>query len=161
MTNKDLHYLLKLILLYFFFQVTPIASGQDKKWWTDFNNPKLSDTTRLRTIHNTASDLSATNPDSALLLANYEFEFAKKVKNNIYAGRAKILFCNIYIGTDNNSKAIENGNEALKYLEQTNEKKTDLTNLKPSALKSGDTIAITSPAGAVWDDAQIEKFVSI
>ena len=68
MTNKDLHYLLKLILLYFFFQVTPIASGQDKKWWTDFNNPKLSDTTRLRTIHNTASDLSATNPDSALLL---------------------------------------------------------------------------------------------
>lgn len=44
---------------------------------------------------------------------------------------------------------------------QTNEKKRDLTILKPSALKLGDTIAITSPAGAVWDDMQIEKFVSI
>ncbi|MGZ4033455.1 MAG: S66 peptidase family protein [Bacteroidia bacterium] len=33
--------------------------------------------------------------------------------------------------------------------------------IKPPALKPGDTIAITSPAGAVWDDAQIEKFTSI
>ena len=33
--------------------------------------------------------------------------------------------------------------------------------LKPSALKPGDTIAISSPAGAVWDEAQIEKFKGI
>jgi muramoyltetrapeptide carboxypeptidase len=33
--------------------------------------------------------------------------------------------------------------------------------IKPKALKSGDTIAISSPAGAVWDDLQTEKFVSI
>ena len=33
--------------------------------------------------------------------------------------------------------------------------------LKPSALKPGDTIAISSPAGAVWDDVQIEKFSDI
>ncbi len=33
--------------------------------------------------------------------------------------------------------------------------------LKAKRLKSGDTIAITSPAGAVWDDAQIEKFSGI
>ncbi|HWY38792.1 MAG TPA: LD-carboxypeptidase [Bacteroidia bacterium] len=33
--------------------------------------------------------------------------------------------------------------------------------LKPQALKSGDTIAISSPAGAVWDDAQMEKFTGI
>lgn len=33
--------------------------------------------------------------------------------------------------------------------------------LKPKALKSGDTIAITSPAGAVWDTAQIETFSTI
>jgi hypothetical protein len=33
--------------------------------------------------------------------------------------------------------------------------------IKPKALKSGDTIAITSPAGAVWDDAQVEKFKGI
>lgn len=33
--------------------------------------------------------------------------------------------------------------------------------LKPAALKQGDTIAISSPAGAVWDDSQIEKFISI
>ena len=33
--------------------------------------------------------------------------------------------------------------------------------LKPAALKAGDTIAISSPAGAVWDDSQVEKFVSI
>jgi muramoyltetrapeptide carboxypeptidase len=42
-----------------------------------------------------------------------------------------------------------------------NETKTDLITLKPAALKPGDTIAITSPAGAVWDDTQVEKFVSI
>src|ERR1700741_2312118 len=33
--------------------------------------------------------------------------------------------------------------------------------IKPKALKPGDTIAITSPAGAVWDDAQVEKFKGI
>jgi muramoyltetrapeptide carboxypeptidase len=33
--------------------------------------------------------------------------------------------------------------------------------IKPKALKTGDTIAITSPAGAVWDDAQVEKFKGI
>lgn len=33
--------------------------------------------------------------------------------------------------------------------------------LKAPRLKTGDTIAITSPAGAVWDEAQIEKFTGI
>lgn len=33
--------------------------------------------------------------------------------------------------------------------------------LKPKALKPGDTIAISSPAGAVWDEAQVEKFSGI
>lgn len=33
--------------------------------------------------------------------------------------------------------------------------------IKPKALKEGDTIAITSPAGAIWDPLQIEKFASI
>ncbi|HXB39823.1 MAG TPA: LD-carboxypeptidase [Bacteroidia bacterium] len=33
--------------------------------------------------------------------------------------------------------------------------------IKPKALKPGDTIAICSPAGAVWDDAQVQKFISI
>lgn len=33
--------------------------------------------------------------------------------------------------------------------------------LKPTALKRGDTVAITSPAGAVWDEVQIVKFVGI
>lgn len=35
------------------------------------------------------------------------------------------------------------------------------TSLKPQALKPGDTVAITSPAGAVWDAAQVEGFVAI
>jgi len=33
--------------------------------------------------------------------------------------------------------------------------------IKPAALKAGDTIAITSPAGAVWDTAQVETFSTI
>ena len=33
--------------------------------------------------------------------------------------------------------------------------------IKPPALKIGDTIAITSPAGAVWDQAQVETFSTI
>jgi muramoyltetrapeptide carboxypeptidase len=33
--------------------------------------------------------------------------------------------------------------------------------IKPPALKYGDTIAITSPAGAVWDSKQVELFCSI
>ena len=33
--------------------------------------------------------------------------------------------------------------------------------LKPPALRAGDTIAITSPAGAVWDTAQVETFTNI
>lgn len=39
--------------------------------------------------------------------------------------------------------------------------KSSLATLKPPALNVGDVIAISSPAGAVWDDAQIDKFVSI
>lgn len=33
--------------------------------------------------------------------------------------------------------------------------------IKPAALKPGDTVAITSPAGAVWDVTQIETFSAI
>ena len=33
--------------------------------------------------------------------------------------------------------------------------------IKPQALKAGDTVAITSPAGAVWDDLQVETFATI
>jgi muramoyltetrapeptide carboxypeptidase len=33
--------------------------------------------------------------------------------------------------------------------------------IKPLALKSGDTVAISSPAGAVWDENQIEVFGNI
>ncbi|MDP2385928.1 MAG: LD-carboxypeptidase [Bacteroidota bacterium] len=33
--------------------------------------------------------------------------------------------------------------------------------LKPQRLKSGDTVAISSPAGAVWDDKQINTFAGI
>ena len=33
--------------------------------------------------------------------------------------------------------------------------------IKPPALKAGDTVAITSPAGAVWDDTQVETFTTI
>jgi muramoyltetrapeptide carboxypeptidase len=38
---------------------------------------------------------------------------------------------------------------------------TQPTKIKPPALKSGDTVAITSPAGAVWDADQIETFTNI
>ncbi|MGZ3862691.1 MAG: S66 peptidase family protein [Bacteroidia bacterium] len=33
--------------------------------------------------------------------------------------------------------------------------------IKPKALKQGNTIAITSPAGAVWDETQVQKFTGI
>ncbi len=33
--------------------------------------------------------------------------------------------------------------------------------IKPRALKAGDTVAITSPAGAVWDETQVETFTGI
>lgn len=36
-----------------------------------------------------------------------------------------------------------------------------LPTLKPKRLKAGDTVAITSPAGAVWDDKQVETFTNI
>ncbi len=33
--------------------------------------------------------------------------------------------------------------------------------IKPPALKPGDTVAIASPAGAVWDEKQVQVFISI
>lgn len=33
--------------------------------------------------------------------------------------------------------------------------------IKPPAIKAGDTVAITSPAGAIWDDKQVETFTTI
>lgn len=38
---------------------------------------------------------------------------------------------------------------------------TNKDKIKPPALKAGDTVAITSPAGAVWDENQIEIFTKI
>ncbi len=38
---------------------------------------------------------------------------------------------------------------------------TEVGKLKPPALKAGDTVAITSPAGAVWDENQVETFTAI
>jgi muramoyltetrapeptide carboxypeptidase len=37
----------------------------------------------------------------------------------------------------------------------------DVKKIRPAALKAGDTVAITSPAGAVWDDKQVEIFGTI
>lgn len=45
---------------------------------------------------------------------------------------------------------------ALAHLPQENN-----TKIKPQALKAGDTVAISSPAGAVWDENQIETFSAI
>lgn len=54
---------------------------------------------------------------------------------------------------------------SLALLNQSFKPLTELVNpipkLKANRLKAGDTIAITSPAGAVWDDAQVEKFSNI
>lgn len=44
------------------------------------------------------------------------------------------------------------------FAQSANESKTKI---KPMALKSGDTVAISSPAGAVWDETQIETFTAI
>lgn len=38
---------------------------------------------------------------------------------------------------------------------------SDKPKIKPKALQPGDTVAISSPAGAVWDEAQIETFTNI
>lgn len=38
---------------------------------------------------------------------------------------------------------------------------SDKPKIKPNALKAGDTVVISSPAGAVWDEAQIETFTNI
>ncbi len=38
---------------------------------------------------------------------------------------------------------------------------SEKSKIKPPALKAGDTVAITSPAGAVWDENQIEIFTNI
>jgi muramoyltetrapeptide carboxypeptidase len=37
----------------------------------------------------------------------------------------------------------------------------EVKRIKPKALKPGDTIAVTSPAGAVWDENQVEVFCGI
>lgn len=37
----------------------------------------------------------------------------------------------------------------------------EVSKIKPPALKAGDTVAITSPAGAVWDENQVETFTNI
>jgi muramoyltetrapeptide carboxypeptidase len=54
---------------------------------------------------------------------------------------------------------------SLAFLNQSFTPLSELTNpiskLKAKRLKASDTIAITSPAGAVWDDAQVEKFTGI
>ncbi len=38
---------------------------------------------------------------------------------------------------------------------------TPTPKIKAKRLKAGDTIAITSPAGAVWDESQVEKFTGV
>ncbi|MFI5149259.1 MAG: LD-carboxypeptidase [Bacteroidia bacterium] len=46
-------------------------------------------------------------------------------------------------------------------LTQEEKKGKSLSLIRPPALKTGDTIAITSPAGAVWDSHQVDVFVAI
>jgi tetratricopeptide (TPR) repeat protein/serine phosphatase RsbU (regulator of sigma subunit) len=121
MMNKKIHFFFILYLQALFLSNT--MNAQKNGWQKDFNDAKLNDTTRLKAIHAAASDLTGTNPDSALLMANLEFAFARKAKNNVYAGRAKVLMAVVYINTNDYSKAIEAGLEGIKYLEQTNEKK--------------------------------------
>lgn len=42
-----------------------------------------------------------------------------------------------------------------------NLKEVEPVKIKPPALQAGDTVAITSPAGAVWDEKQVETFTTI
>ena len=47
-------------------------------------------------------------------------------------------------------------------LSQNSDSETEPTTIiKPQRLKAGDTVAITSPAGAVWDDTSITSFTKI
>lgn len=47
---------------------------------------------------------------------------------------------------------------ALPKIEEQNEV---MTGLKPTRLKRGDTVAISSPAGAIWDDKLVPEFTAI
>jgi tetratricopeptide (TPR) repeat protein len=120
---KELRLLYVFIL--FFLRLVSYSQNNDSLW-NIYNNKSLSDTNRIKAIHSIAWSYTNNNPDTAILLANFELELA----NSIPSKKGKMLSAGAYntMGVafelkGNYPKSLECFLKALKVCEETGNKK--------------------------------------
>lgn len=115
----------KLYSLVLFFHLAFGAFAQvnaDSLWqlWTD---PAQADTVRLKAIQTLAWSLMYSNPDSTALLARKELEFAQKVGNRKWEGKAYNALGGTYHVKGNYPKALNEYQKALHALQESGDLK--------------------------------------
>jgi serine phosphatase RsbU (regulator of sigma subunit) len=100
--------------LFLNFMMVNILFSQNKELdslWRIFNSTSQTDTNRLNAINQLAFKYRINQKtDSAILLANLEFEMAKKYtpdKNNIWLGKALFILGNTYLEKNDYTKGLE------------------------------------------------------
>lgn len=107
----------------FYFYVTNLIAQRDslKSAWM---NAALNDTSRLNALSELIGKYYISqNPDSAILLANKQREFAKQIGSNKYQAEALMNIGYVYTDQGDHEKALEYYQSALIYREKVGDKK--------------------------------------
>ncbi|HRI59282.1 MAG TPA: tetratricopeptide repeat protein, partial [Saprospiraceae bacterium] len=114
----------KLLLLFWFGMMAIALSAQINadSFFRVWNNTALSDTVRLRAIHTLGVFISKQNPDSARTLATQELEFAQKIQNKQWQGKALNMIGRTWRLQTDFAKAIYYYEQSIPLLEQAGDR---------------------------------------
>ena len=115
----------RLYSLVLFFQLAfgTFAQVNADSLWQLWSDPTQADTVRLKAIQALAWSLMYSNPDSTALLAQKELEYAKKVGNRKWEGKAYNALGGTYHVKGNYPKALNEYQKALNALQESGDLK--------------------------------------
>jgi len=124
MKNKLSFSILVIVSLLSFFLLYKESIGQNRdSLWKVYNDEEQSDTNRLKAIYSIAWSYRGNNPDTAIVLALQELEFARKLKQKMFEGKALNTLGVAYMNKGNYPKAMEYFLKVLRIREELGDKK--------------------------------------
>lgn len=113
----------RIVLLFsLILSLQAVAQTNTDSLWNAWNTESLPDQDRMDALLSLARQVGTQNPDSGIVLGQALMEFASAVEDPLYQGRALSLQAAVYGSKQVFNKTLELGNQALDYLEQTDQK---------------------------------------
>lgn len=121
MLNRKLKYISFVFFILFSLEFSFAQTNTDSIYKV-FNNKTLSDTIRLKAIHQLAWSILNSNPNTSLFLAGQELKFAKEKKLKKWQARAFNTIAAAYEDKSNYPEALDNNLKSLKIREEIADK---------------------------------------